>query len=104
MCLQILDRLLNFGVTNILYSPLVFPFGITFVRVIFILLLSAKVFIREVLLLGLLLLVIDWAFVVLRSVILLNIEDVLVHLQWLGGPFADGLVEAIEAAWHLLLA
>ena len=72
-------------------------------RVIFILLLSGEVVIREVLLLGLLLLVIDGAFVVLRRMLLLNIEDVLVHLEWFGGPLTDGLVEAIEAAGHLLL-
>jgi hypothetical protein len=51
-------------------------------RVIFILLLGGEVVIREVLLLGLLLLVIDGAFVVLRGMLLLHIEDVLVHFEW----------------------
>jgi len=73
-------------------------------RVIFILLLSGEVVIREVLLLGLLLLVIDGAFVILRRMLLLHIKDVLVHFEWFGGPLIDGLIKAIEAAWHLLLA
>lgn len=73
-------------------------------RVIFILLLTTKVVVREVLLLRLPLLVIDGAFVVLRRWLLLDIQDVLVHFQWLRSPLADGLVEAVEAAGHLLLA
>ena len=48
--------------------------------------------------------VIDGALVVLRRMLLLHIEDVLVHFEWFGGPIVDGLVEAIEATGHLLLA
>jgi len=68
------------------------------------LLLHAEFILGIIFLLGLLLLVIDGALVVLRRMLLLHIEDVLVHFERFGSPIVDGLVEAIEATGHLLLA
>lgn len=91
-------RLLNFGVTIILYSPLVFALWITFVRVIFILELWAAELISLPLLC---LFIIDGALIIVRSI---QVQDVLVHLEWLGCPLTEALVEAVEATWHFLLA